>query len=390
MRILFPYLARWNSANYSRYHHLMKAFVRLGHQVTVLHPPSLVGAQETNFVEVDITTDDVELIEVPLPRWFWQSSLPLSKVLKKGAAGLAFAAWWRAQKMRHYDVIVVYNLPHIAFLPLNRNQVIVFDVADDLVAMIDHELPKFLVPLGRFLVSALFRYMMRAAHLTVSASYTLAATWNRAVAVVPNGVDLELISQVNGDHIRARYSRPLVTYVGAFEYFVDTDLMISLAARLPNVHFLFVGGGRALTSVQRKAREMHLVNVEFTGPVPYRNALEYMAAADVGMIPFRSVPVSQSASPLKLFEYTAFGKPVVCTPLEEIKLVAHEWVFWAHGVEQWVERLSYLLTPHAEVQERLRRGRQTVQTCYDWNKLAREYVMLIQRALNRQMLSTKG
>ncbi len=384
MNILFPYLARWNSANYSRYHHLMNAFVRLGHQVTVLHPPPLVGAQETNFVEVDMAGDHVHLIEVPLPSVFWQRSFPLSKVIKKGAVGLALAAWWRRQGMHEaYDAIVVYNLPHMAFLPFVRDQVIVFDVADNLVAMIDHELPRPLVPFGRVLIATLFRYMMGAADLRVSASYTLADTWNEAAVVIPNGVDVDLISRVDGRHIRARYSRPVVTYVGAFEYFVDTDLMLAVAARLPNVHFLFVGGGRDLVTMRKKALAMKLTNVEFTGPVPYSQALACMAAADVGLIPFRPLSVSQNASPLKLFEYTALGKPVVSTPLAEIRRIAGSWVFWADSTDEWVERILYLLASSEDVRSRLQRGRREVQELYDWTKLARKYICYIEEVLHQ-------
>src|SRR5678815_3677547 len=41
MRILFPYLARWRSANRSRYHQLLAHLCRLGHQVFVLKAPPM-------------------------------------------------------------------------------------------------------------------------------------------------------------------------------------------------------------------------------------------------------------------------------------------------------------------------------------------------------------
>ena len=53
MRLLFPYMARWRSANWSRYHHLLTALARRGHQITVLQAPPLPGARETNYIDLD-------------------------------------------------------------------------------------------------------------------------------------------------------------------------------------------------------------------------------------------------------------------------------------------------------------------------------------------------
>ena len=54
MNILFPYLARWRSANWSRYHQLLTLLCRKGHRVYVLEPPPLPSAQETNYTDLDV------------------------------------------------------------------------------------------------------------------------------------------------------------------------------------------------------------------------------------------------------------------------------------------------------------------------------------------------
>jgi glycosyltransferase involved in cell wall biosynthesis len=52
--------------------------------------------------------------------------------------------------------------------------------------------------------------------------------------------------------------------------------------------------------------------VQFTGFVPIEKAWSYAASAAVCMSPFYPTPVLNSASPTKLVEYLALGRPVVC------------------------------------------------------------------------------
>jgi hypothetical protein len=57
MRFLFPYMARWYAANWTRYHQLLTAVARYGHDVFVLQPPML-NLTETNYTEVEISKRD--------------------------------------------------------------------------------------------------------------------------------------------------------------------------------------------------------------------------------------------------------------------------------------------------------------------------------------------
>ena len=56
-------------------------------------------------------------------------------------------------------------------------------------------------------------------------------------------------------------------------------------------------------------------NVVWVGPKPYAELPAYVAAFDVGLIPYLSNAYTQSCFPLKLYEYLAAGKPVVATGL---------------------------------------------------------------------------
>ena len=67
--------------------------------------------------------------------------------------------------------------------------------------------------------------------------------------VVPNGVCLREAAGGDGKELRARYRPPIVGYLGAFEYFVDFDLVLTAARALREVTFLLVGAGRELAAL---------------------------------------------------------------------------------------------------------------------------------------------
>mgnify|MGYP000018563837 FL=1 len=76
-------------------------------------------------------------------------------------------------------------------------------------------------------------------------------------------------------------------------------------------------------------------NVRFLGKRPYEELAGYAHFFDVCMIPFVVNDITESTSPVKLFEYMAMGKPVVATSLPECK--KYELVKIADTKEDFVE-----------------------------------------------------
>ncbi|MGZ8698055.1 MAG: glycosyltransferase, partial [Gaiellaceae bacterium] len=66
------------------------------------------------------------------------------------------------------------------------------------------------------------------------------------------------------------------------------------------------------------ARLCALPNVRWVGPKPYQELPRYVAAFDVGLIPYVQNRYTQSCFPLKVYEYLAAGKPVVASGLPEL------------------------------------------------------------------------
>jgi len=381
VRLLFPYLARWQSANWSRYHHLLSGLARRGHEVLVLQAPARPGARDTNYVDIEAPLPPgLRLLDVPVPQALWRPRYPLDKLAKKGlvsvATRLAVSAVARQQAV---DVLLLYNIPQLVLLRATRAAVVV-DLADDLLAMLRHEAGPWLRPLALPPARQGLRTLLAAADLVTTPSSVLAERVGPQVQVVPNGADLDLSARADGAWVRERFRGPLVGFVGALEYVVDYPLVLEVARRLPRCTFLLVGGGRDLPRVRAEVRRRGLANVHLPGPVSYATALDYMAACDVALLPRRLDRVSHAAAPLKLFEYGALRRPVVATPVAETRRVAADWAHFGATADEWVSAIERILADPAAAAARAERGHALIRERYRWDDLAAAFERQIEGA----------
>jgi glycosyltransferase involved in cell wall biosynthesis len=221
---------------------------------------------------------------------------------------------------------------------------------------------------------------MRRSALVTTPSTVLAERLNGNVVVLPNGTDPDLARRADGLKIRERYKKPIVGFLGAFEYFVDFELVLEAAERLKEVTFLLVGTGRLWKAVRTRVEERSLANVVLPGPVPYPRGFDYIAAMDVCLIPFKRGPVSDGACPLKLFEYAALRKPIISTPFAEIRRIGKDFVIFADTPSELITAIRRVLNHPDSVQRLVIRGYELVQAHYRWDIISDRFLHLVQEA----------
>lgn len=372
MNILFPYLARWHSANRSRYHQLLTHLCRRGHRVFVLTAPPMaladISAQDIGRANGDLPAG-MMLGELHAPtslRSFWRCDIPRTKLLKKGLISLSSIAQVRRLIDRQkIDLLFLYNLPQFLLMQM-VDCPIHFDLADDLVAMMEAEDWLLSRCGGQRAAAWVQRRMVRQARTVTVASSVLAEQMARPVLMLPNGADLAELDRIDDRRWPRDRQRPTVGFVGAFEYWVDVDLILAVAGRLPQCTFLLVGGGRRLHEIQQKVERYGLANVRLTGPQPYRAAMSYVAGMDVCLLPFYHSPVSDGSCPLKLFEYAALRKPVVSTSTVEVVRIGAGWVSFADDPDTFAQAVLRAIDYPPSVET----GRALVEQSYNWPMLA--------------------
>ncbi|MCB1162985.1 MAG: glycosyltransferase [Candidatus Krumholzibacteriia bacterium] len=393
MHFLFPYLARYRAVNWTRYHHLFGQLATMGHRITVLQPPP-ADIGETNFQEIDVELpENIRLFDVPMPGLLWNRRWPLDKLVKKGSYGLAC----RDRVARIFaedpaDALLVYNLPQAGMLhvaPLaGRKLVRVFDLADDYEAMLATELGRFAWGPLLWQGKRTLHRMIDDADLVLSVSHSLADDYpNRDIHVLPNGVDFARFegvrASVDGRVGTGDDHRLVVGYLGAFEYFIDFPLILDMAERMPDTRFRLVGAGRDFEHVRSEAARRGLDNVELPGPVPFNRVPAEIAAMDVCLNTFVRIPISHKASPMKLFEYLAMGRPVLTTDLDEVRRYGVDFLVTVNTAEEAVAALRRLAADPAERAWRAEAGRDWVRASFDWKDIANRLVELVERCTDR-------
>lgn len=204
-------------------------------------------------------------------------------------------------------------------------------------------------PRRRALVTAGDARAARVARLVFTTTRTLYERQRRlnpATHLVPNVGDYgHFAAAADSGHAVPELSdlrRPVLGFAGNLvPTKVDFDLLEAVAAVRPAWSLLLVGPSHK-DSEDRLRRLARLPNVLWVGPRGYGELPRYVAAFDVGVIPYVTNSYTRSCLPLKLYEYLAAGKPVVATGLPELEGMEPE-VLLVSGADAFVAAVEQAL-----------------------------------------------
>jgi len=165
----------------------------------------------------------------------------------------------------------------------------------------------------------------------------LEAMSGKEAALLPNAYNARLFDRA------CEYERPhdlpygdhVYIYIGALwgEWF-DWDLLLQTAEQNPGDAVVVIGDyvGQC---------EPHPENLHFLGLKPQISLPAYLAYADAGLLPWKTGPITQATSPLKVYEYLAMGVPVVAPGLQPLHNLP--FVFCAHNRKEFLELLHQVV-----------------------------------------------
>jgi glycosyltransferase involved in cell wall biosynthesis len=218
-----------------------------------------------------------------------------------------------ARRLGFIEPLLIAALPHVVDLvPLLPHRGLVYHCADDYAHA--RGFPASL--------RVLEAELCRRADLVVTTSETLCderRSFNPRTYWIPNGVEVDHFAQSAppAEELCA-LPRPIVGFVGGVSEWVDLPLLAAAARARPHWSFVLVGPVAIDTAPVR-----YLSNVYLVGPRPYASLPSYLAAMDVGVIPFKRNRLTFHADPIKAYEYLAAGLPVVATDLPALHRLDH-------------------------------------------------------------------
>jgi glycosyltransferase involved in cell wall biosynthesis len=172
--------------------------------------------------------------------------------------------------------------------------------------------------------------------------------------------------------------RPVLGFAGNFlASKVDFDLLEAVALALPQWSLLLIGPSAPETASALE-RLAELPSVRWLGQKPYAELPRYVAAFDVGLIPYVTNAYTRSCFPLKLYEYLAAGKPVVASGLPELAGMEPD-VMLVDGATRFIHAVQEAVGRNGEA-ERLRRRQLAARN--SWETKTEQLLELVRRQLD--------
>ena len=335
----------WDS-RWQRPQHMVKDFAERGHRVIYIDPFLATGGvdwtqlHETScplgVVLARLGSKSVPFVKHPQP-WSEEDighiNLTLRHLLQEleVAAPILFVqapGWW----------------PLVGVLRSKTDSPIVYDCLDEHTAW-------------EFEVSELMRAyeleLARKADLVLATSRALAHRMRElaeSVVEVPNGCDYQHFAQARKPNgvLRSSLAGPILGFHGLIgpDWF-DVELVGAVAALRPRWNIVLVGP--AIGGADQKLHQYS--NIHQLGEVPYSELPRYCADVDVSLLPFRLTDLTIPADPIKIYEYFAAGKPVVATPLPQVRRFGNL-VELAESPKEFVAAIEYLLAEPGDASAR--------------------------------------
>jgi glycosyltransferase involved in cell wall biosynthesis len=134
---------------------------------------------------------------------------------------------------------------------------------------------------------------------------------------------------------------------------------------------VIVGSGRDEGYFRTLVADLSLSeHVQFVGWLDYREAIDRISAADIGLVPHHATPSWNTTIPNKLFDYMSMAKPVIVSNAKPTERIVMEEQCGIVFNEQDPKALgdAILMLSATSLRERQgKRGKEAVVRTYNWS-----------------------
>jgi glycosyltransferase involved in cell wall biosynthesis len=379
----------WRVALPTNRQQVMRRVARRGHQVLFVETGNflgrhlwalLFGTERRSLARRLFSTEEVDtgvLLRKALNVLPWGSKYRLAKAfnsaitasfLRRLAAGLPKPV-----------VLWIYDPGAAGMAGSCGEEFAVYDCVDDYAEHATSAQSREMVATGDRL--AVLR--SRLVFTTSTAMYERQRRLNPATHLVPNAGDYEHFVRADDRALAAPeisdLPRPVLGFTGNFlASKVDFSLLEDVAHALPQWTLLLIGPATPDTASALERLAKH-PSVHWLGQKPYVELPGYVAAFDVGLIPYVSNAYTRSCFPLKLYEYLAAGKPVVASGLPELAEMEPD-VVLVDRPESFIEAVQEAVGQNGEA-DRLRRRQLAARN--SWETKTELLLQLVRRELGK-------
>lgn len=196
------------------------------------------------------------------------------------------------------------------------------------------------------------------------------------------GVDLKIFSQKpslsSRKKLRNKFGlqgRKVLVFVGHFDVACDLEdilkAMLQVFKEIPQTRLLLVGDGERKEKLQSLAKKLGIFEKTiWVGLVAKEKVADFIFLSDVCLIYYKDRKANYFRASLKLREYLALGKRVVCNNVGELKDFRKYTYQTSSRLSDFAEMIIKVLSGFGDKREI--KGRIFVKRSYSWEKIGRD------------------
>ncbi len=167
----------------------------------------------------------------------------------------------------------------------------------------------------------------------------------------------------------------IIVYSAHLNIASDLDIILNninniLSRR--NYFFIVAGGGPMLKYFKHLAEKNHIQKIMFTDYLAPAEIVHYLLIADVLIAYYKDKEVNYYRSYMKIREYLALQKRVVCNSVGELKLFKKYTYQTKNDINEFLKKIDYLLkTNYSDGREK--KAAKFIKQHYNWNSIAAEF-----------------
>lgn len=310
-------------------------------------------------------------------------------------SSLAFARTVRKLKI---DVVIALNLiPALwafALAPSGTLKVFGFqDYFPESASVYYKKFPKIFRRILETFALVVNKLSIRLADLVLCPCYSLINLSDKMgckrTYFLSNGVDMDFFTPSKSDETlreKLGLSKNILVFYGLIENWLDFKTVLEgfklVKKDIPDAKLLIIGSTLTnYTKVLKKMlRDANLVNdVILTGYIPNELVPYYINLGTICLMPYKIDNFSGKIRlPIKLFIYSAMGKPILSVSLPEVKRLLPKHVFFYNDPESFASHTSMILKSE-KLQTDLGHSARTFAKNFDYSKLAKKCEAVIQQ-----------
>lgn len=225
---------------------------------------------------------------------------------------------------------------------LNRKDKILYEYIDEIHEDITQSVPEDFIEKHNYIMKNEECYIVTTADKLYN---DVKKIRNKNYILATNGVTLEDFVKKDNQEIpekikelKENYEK-LVGYYGALAKWFDYKLVDKVAKKYPNYAIVLIG--IEYDGSLKASGLLNNKNVYYLGKIDYKDLIKYSSNIDLLTIPFLINDITESTSPVKLFEYMATQKPILTTAMKECK--KYKSVNIAETHDEFIEKIPKVI-----------------------------------------------